>query len=783
MNIITKTRFWHQLKTTDFEKIFEFICMTYIFLYCFSKTDIFDLDNKLDNIINIVFVIAVCRVCCLVIKNGFNKYLFVDIACLLLYIRIISFCSSRVSLYANSFYVNFVLCVCVLGIGYNRVLHSVSLGYMMAILYGFIASLTNIMDFAAREYTRTYGDTTYHIIRSGWGCGHENTLGIRCFLAASCFCLGFKKLSKVLRSLVAFLVAAFVWIIPNSRFNAYLLILLGIVLFIDYLHEVFLQKKYIFHIARKFAEFVALILTCVTPFLIIYVTLHYEKLNPAFLQKLDAIASGRIWLGYNAYKESGFSLWGQYDSGAFYIDSGWIRLPVLLGIPLTLFVIAMLLYVEIKAFATDDFLLICLITLVSVSGICYELVAMGDNNIFLLLPFASYAKENVFPLHISANHVSEYRVKKIKHFVYTNAGLISVFIISALLIIFRKPLISILQTQIECSNYAYPSRTLLILMCILVPVIIVIGLSECIRLWVGEKQFVLVKERHFWILIASCLVFIGIQLYGYCYVNALDENSSAYEEVLADEDAMRILETIQDVDVVPQIKPYLYRKYYGFTDLKWMPTADYARFDNITVILDVRDNYRTLSHTEFLQTPISDYHKVYTNDSRVIEAMEEAGYSFTNYSQYVKELDLVQYAELNDLKQEKDGSIIVKASEDGQVITKKAAEDFVEIFNDELVIIDEDGNYNLHIVLEANADTLSGMNGEDGVAHIVVSFSQGTFLDYTITVDDFTNGVATCDVPFSMSHVGSMRYNTQFTIDEAYTLDFSIKEISYYRTE
>lgn len=106
--------------------------------------------------------------------------------------------------------------------------------------------------------------------------------------------------------------------------------------------------------------------------------------------------------------------------------------------------------------------------------------------------------------------------------------------------------------------------------------------------------------------------------------------SSAYAEVIADADAMQILEKIENVEVVPQIKPYLYKKYYGFTDLKWLPTADYARFDNVTVIVDTMADYRTLNNTGFAQFTISDYHKIYTNDSRVIEAMEAAGYGSNN---------------------------------------------------------------------------------------------------------------------------------------------------------
>ncbi len=340
-----------------------------------------------------------------------------------------------------------------------------------------------------------------------------------------------------------------------------------------------------------------------------------------------------------------------------------------------------------------------------------------------------------------------------------------------------------MQTQIECTSYTYVSRTMLLLLYIFVPIMMVIGLCGCIRTIVRGKRNGGTESIFTKILIASSLIFVGVHIYGYCYINSLDTNGMVYEEVVADEEAMNILGAIKDVDVVSQVKPYLYKMYYDFPNLKWLPTADYARFDNITVILDIRDNYRTFSHTGFVQTPISEYHKIYTNDSRVIEAMEAEGYVFTYYSQYVKELDLGQYAKLNELKQAKDGSIIVKANEDGQVIKNKAPEDFVDISNEENKAIDEDGNYNLHIVLEADSDTLLKMNTDDTIVHILISFSSGIFLDYRVKVGEFKEGVAICDIPFSMWQSNLCRYNTQFTIDEAYTIDFTIKEISYYRTE
>lgn len=762
------------IRRLDLEKIYEIICLFYIFIYFFKKCDFMDLSFIVEGTIGVIATLALFHFFYLVVKNGINKYLIANVCLLIVFAKLLFICYSNVPEYVDDLCNILVLGFCVLGIGYRKVLKSASLAYIASVILGFICSFTGIVDSASREYSRTYGDTTTIIIRSGWGYNQENMLGMACFMAIVCFTIGFSQFSKVLKSLIAFAVALFVWIIPNSRFNAYLLILMGVAIIIDYLLEVLSIKTKVFYIARKCIEILLLLVSIAIPFLFLAIILNYDVVDPELISKLDNIASGRITLSHSGFISRGFSLWGQiYDRGA-YLDSSWIRIPVMWGIPMLVFVIVGLIYLGIKAFRNDDFILMVTVLLISASGICYELIPMADYNVFLFLPFAEFANVNE-----QAKCVNSQFVDRVKVGISKNAALVSTFIVTGIFIIFRKNIISTLQTFIECTSYGFNVSIILILVLMILLFMVILSFSGCIKALVEHYKNLFALS----ILFASCMIFLSMFIFERSVINGVDENGMIYDEVIADQEAMKVLASLDDVDLVPQVKPSLYKNYYGFTDLKWLPTADYARFDNITVVLAARENYRTFSNTGFVQTPISDYHKIYTNDSRVIEAMENAGYSFTYCSQYVKELNLGQYAEINDLKQTTDGSILVNASQDGKAIANKLSEDFVDIYWDENKAIDEDGNYILHIVLKADENDLATMNPEDVVAHVSLTANSGTFIDYRITSAEFDNGVATCDIPFTMWKYDGRRMYTAFTIDEVFNIDFAIEEMSYWRQQ
>lgn len=762
------------IKKLDLEKIYEVICISNIFIYFIKGNSILNLSLDIEKARGCLVVLAILHFFYLAAKKGLDKFLIIDASLLLICARLVLICHSNVPTYMDELCDTLVLCVCVIGIDYHKVLKSASLVYIIVILLSFLCSFTGIVETCAREYSRTYGDVTTTIIRSGWGPIHENGLGMHCFIAIACFCAGFSQFSKLWRSFIAFAVAAFVWIIPNSRFNVYLLVIMGVALLIDYLLEKLSTKKSIFYIARKCIEILVLLVSAMVPFIFMAIIVNYDKVDPTLLSKLDSIASGRISLAHSGYMARGFSIWGQiYDRGA-YLDSAWIRVLIMWGIPLFIFVIVSLIYLGIKAYCNDDFILIVTVLLISISGICYELISLPGSNVFLLLPFTEIVK-----IKEKRSCVNNQFVDKVVRSITQNATLISIFTATFLFIILRKNIVSILQTFIECKGYNDNAGVFLILVFMAASFAAILTFSACIKAIALHHK----KLTSMSILLVSCAILFSMFIFEGTTIDRLDKDNAVYDEVIADQDAMSLLSSIDGIEIVPQTKPVLYKNYYGFTSMKWLPTADYARFDDITVIVDIRDNYRTFSQTGFLQTPISDYHKIYTNDSRVIEAMESGGYTFTHYSQYVKELDLNQYAKINELYQAADGSILVKASQEGIAITNKLSEDFVDIYSDESKTFDEDGNYILHIVLNVDVDKIATMNPEEVVAHLLLTANSGTFIDYRITVGEFDNGLATCDIPFTMWKTDGKRIYTQFTIDEAYTLDFSIKEISYYRTE
>ena len=106
----------------------------------------------------------------------------------------------------------------------------------------------------------------------------------------------------------------------------------------------------------------------------------------------------------------------------------------------------------------------------------------------------------------------------------------------------------------------------------------------------------------------------------------------------------------------------MHRRFPGISRSIWYG-KDLARLENISVVVDLKEDYHVFQGKGFRFTQISPDDAVYSNDPSVIEGLTEAGYRWTTYDAAVREVDLGAFAELNELSLTEEGSVVL---EDGK---------------------------------------------------------------------------------------------------------------------
>ncbi len=131
----------------------------------------------------------------------------------------------------------------------------------------------------------------------------------------------------------------------------------------------------------------------------------------------------------------------------------------------------------------------------------------------------------------------------------------------------------------------------------------------------------------------------------------LDKAEEQYDEVInSDDPALQIVLKNADGKVYTNILPELYQRRYGAFSNSFFFGDELARYQGITVLLDKDYNSDCFNRNGFLYAEISDAHAVYTDDSEVAHALQDAGYHVTGFYSTEKTVDLNAEAQLNNLE-------------------------------------------------------------------------------------------------------------------------------------
>lgn len=177
--------------------------------------------------------------------------------------------------------------------------------------------------FPNRELYLFEGNINTYIVRQSLGFYHPNLLGLYSFVLITMFLYGFFHKLKIYHFIIMIVVTLFIYFICYSR-TALICSLLVIVL------------SFLVKYVKKLGNFFLNELTITFPLTIIllFVLLSiFYNTDSEICNKINSIFSGRLFLSYSYFKESGISLFGSLVDNISYIggkivvvDSGYLFL-------------------------------------------------------------------------------------------------------------------------------------------------------------------------------------------------------------------------------------------------------------------------------------------------------------------------------------------------------------------------------------------------------------------------------------------------------------------------
>ena len=235
-----------------------------------------------------------------------------------------------------------------------------------------------------------------------------------------------------------------------------------------------------------------------------------------------------------------------------------------------------------------------------------------------------------------------------------------------------------------------------------------------------------------------CLVILaGIAARDSHIIKTASENHDLISEETAE--AFQVMLSSAEGKVYTEELPEAVHKHFPGFSRSVLYGDDLARFQNVSVVVSLRDDRICFAKSGFLFTELSPELAVYSNDPSVIKAMEDAGHGWTDYDSAVRTVDLQRLAGFNGLVLSEEGGIILEA---GERLRRGPYQDLYA------------GTYEVSLFL--HIDDLETKAGET-VCTLYATVLDGPVLtEETVTADCFDeNGNATVKLRFE---TGSIRY-------------------------
>ena len=162
----------------------------------------------------------------------------------------------------------------------------------------------------------------------------------------------------------------------------------------------------------------------------------------------------------------------------------------------------------------------------------------------------------------------------------------------------------------------------------------------------------------------SLLCLAGVYIVYVKESNFINNASSNYSSMIdKDYDAINLVLSSAEGKVCIEPVPEIYKRQFDDVSRTILFGDDLARLKCCTVVTDLGINRQRFTDIGFSFTPISECHAVYSNDLAVINALEDYGFSWTDYCNTVFEIDLKKMAEMNNMGLSSEGTLVLDGPE------------------------------------------------------------------------------------------------------------------------
>lgn len=482
---------------------------------------------------------------------------------------------------------------------------------------------------------------TYEIrneVRNSMGFVYPTDCAARIFFLCTLCLVYFTEVPLIVHSIAYGLLAAVVYKITLGRCGTMgLLMLSGLAFCFQILQWIERKKKLP---EMKPLETIFVLLMPIEACIMLGLSWWYNPEN-IFLKKLNEILSTRLTLGNSAMKTYGLTVLGTafeqigsgggqgYRSDYNFVDSSYVLLAVRYGILVLIIVCILYMGAALKTVRSRNMRLAAvLIAIATVSMIEHHLIELAYNTLLLL-----------GMTQITAEKKAEEKVR------WGYRGI--VFLAMTAFWIYLIPMLQAISSMNHWSEAANQGR---IIMCFLFLFLLLLGGRHIILHWRMSR----IKK---WLItaIGICLIIVFVA------VNRRMADADAYYEkqLQQNEAFMNLLSEQEDIGAIyVDGTSAVYHKQYPAVRSLYFPKELLAYTSGNTLITDSWNDLQPLFLKGYCYTEVSDDIAVYTNDVKVVDKLEKAGYSFTDYCSKVKDVtDIMK--EYNEAAVDEEGQVIL----------------------------------------------------------------------------------------------------------------------------
>lgn len=465
-------------------------------------------------------------------------------------------------------------------------------------------------------------------------------------------------------------------------------------------------------------------------------------------QKMDLLLSNRLAQTMEVYKDQGILPFGSNYSPIgrggsdiqpetiYFIDSSYPLIMIRYGWVLFVAIAVLWTWMGTQALRLRYYKFIYVMTVIAFHAMSEHHFLDVQYNILLIMPFAVL------------NPQIDEMPGKVRNRVDSSSNwVVMMCLMAAMLVALAAApwLFSRLRTTFQTLNADSGNRMLIAL-----AVVILLATSyivfwiegACLIKTIRKKQG---ARKHQVAILLSCVIAVGcICIWSNRIIR--DGEEQYLPEIEEEHDVIQTVLSTAEGKVYSEDLPELYRKSYpGICRTAWSGD-DLARLHQASVLVRTEKDRQRFIDMGFLFTRISNRHALYSNDSSVIQALYEEGYTWTDYDSTIREIDLELMAELNDIPISEQGAILLR---DGDAIRRGPN---LELYQ---------GQYEVHFQLKASQVS---DEAEDGIAMIqITDYNNGHVLASTSLQKNQIDDEEKTNVTLQFYTYGSR--NVRFMVD------------------